>query len=138
MDAYLSQEALSRLKACLLLAGRSTAAGFLLGHKRGHRIFVESVFPTNKGFFTSFRKFREAEAALSGKVVGFFSSGKNSKDERKLLQPFTLGKLYLEILAFSEDKVEMLPSLIDFDGAFTLVPLKLRLPPGRKVRKGPR
>lgn len=135
MDAYLSEEALGRLKACLLLAGRSAAAGFLLGHKRGHRVFVESVFPTSRGFFSSPQKFREADAALGGKVVGFFFSGKNSGHERTLLQPIAMGKLYLEILSFSKDKVEILSSLIDFDGEFMFMPLKLKVPAARKSRK---
>ena len=138
MDAYLSREALSRLKACLFLAGRSAAAGFLLGHKRGHRIFVESVFPTATGFVPSVRKYREADAALGGKIIGFFSHKKSTQTELKILRPFALGKLYLEILSFSASEVKMLASIIDFDGAFTLVPLKLSLPAGRKDGKGRR
>ena len=137
MDAYLSEEALAGLKACLLLAGRSVAAGLLLGHKRGHRVFVESVFPTSEGAVSSLEKLRQADAALGGKVVGFFSSGRDSSFERALLQPIGLGKLYLDVLSFSRDKVEILPSMVDFDGEFTLLPLKLKVAAAGKNRKRP-
>jgi len=67
--------------------------------------------------------------------VGGFLCGQNSGHERTRLQPIAMGKLYHAILSFSNDKLEILSSLVDFDGEFMFMPLKLKVPAARKSRK---
>jgi hypothetical protein len=128
MDAYLSREAHQSLTALGLLSSNSVPDGFLLGHKRGHRFFVEQIFPSLKGFFPSLKKYWELDKLYEGKILGFFSFQPDEKKMRKILAPFAYRKLFLKINPNSPKELTIKPYIIDHDKEFLLVPIKLKKP----------
>lgn len=128
MDAYLSREAHQSLTALCLVSAHSIPDGFLIGHKRGHRLFVEKIFPSLGGFFFSLEKYQELDKLYEGKILGFFSFRPNENKIKKILAPFSYSKLFLEINLNSQKKMIIKPYIIDFNKEFFLVPIKLKKP----------
>ncbi len=126
MDAYLSREVLLHLQALGLVSNSSSSEGILLGHKRGHRYFVEKVLPTQRGFFASLKKYFDLDQLLDGKIIGFYSFQPEQKRAKKILAPFAYGKLFLEVHPASKRSVEIKSFIIDFDDAFFLSPVKIK------------
>lgn len=128
MDAYLSRDAHQSLKALWLISSNSIPDGFLIGHKRGHRFFVEKIFPSLEGFFPSLKKYQELDELYEGKLLGFFSFRPDEKKIKKILAPFAYRKLFLEINLNTQKEVVIKPYIIDFDREFILVEIKLKKP----------
>lgn len=128
MDAYLSREARQSLTALCLLSSNSIPDGFLIGHKRGHRFFVEKIFPSQGGFFPSLEKYQELDKLYEGKILGFFSFRPNENKIKKILAPFAYNKLFLEINLNTQKKMAIKPYIIDFNREFLLVSIKLKKP----------
>ena len=126
MDAYLSREAYESLRALKLISSRSTSEGFLLGHKRGHRFFVEKIFLSMPGFFPSLQKYQELNQLFDGKLLGFFSFNPDEKNVKKILAPFACGKLLLQIKLNTQKKMTIQPYVIDYENEFFLLPIKLK------------
>ena len=124
MDVYLSDEAQSFLKALSMLKGDQD--GLLLGHLRGHRFFVEKVFPTQKGFFTSPEQFLTLNGHFNDRVIGFFSFNPGEGKAQKILVPLAQGKLYLSIHTRDEKGLDIESFRIDFKDQFFLSPIPLK------------
>jgi len=125
MDAYLSQEAYQSLAALILISSSSNSDGLLIGHKRGHRFFVEKIFPSLPGFFPSLKKYHELDQLFNGKLLGFFSFKPDEKKIKKILAPFACGKLFLEINLIQQKKMAIKSYVIDYENEFFLLPVKL-------------
>lgn len=125
MDAYLSEETYQSLAALILISSRSSSDGFLIGHKRGHRFFVEKIFPSTPGFFPSLKKYHELDQLFNGKLLGFFSFNPDEKKIKKILVPFACGKLFLEISSNQQKKMTIKSYVIDYENEFLLLPVKL-------------
>jgi len=134
MDAYLSREVYQSLKALKLISSRSASEGFLLGHKRGHRFFVEKIFPSMKGFFPSLKKYQELDQLFDGKVLGFFSFNPDEKNIKKILAPYACGKLFLKIILNEQETMTIQPYVIDYENVFFLFPIKLKSHTQRNVK----
>ena len=124
MDAYISAEARQFLQALLIMGGRID--GVLLGHKRGHRLFVEDILPTQKGFFPSIEKYISLNTLLKDRIIGFFSFNFEERTTRKILAPFAQGKLFLHITPRDNKKLDIKSYAIDFDEKFCLSPIKIK------------
>lgn len=125
MDAYLSQEACQSLAALRLIPSSSNSDGLLIGHKRGHRLFVEKIFPSLPGFFPSLKKYHELDQLFNGKLLGFFSFKPDEKKIKKILAPFAFGKLFLEISLNQQKKMSIKSYVIEYENEFFLLPVKL-------------
>lgn len=125
MDAYLSEETYQSLAALILTSPRSSSDGFLIGHKRGHRFFVEKIFPSLPGFFPSLKKYHELDQLFSGKLLGFFSFNPDEKKIKKILAPFACGKLFLEVSSNQQKKMTIKSYVIDYENEFFFLPVKL-------------
>ena len=125
MDAYLSQEAYQSLNAINLISSSSSSDGLLIGHKRGHRFFVEKIFPSTPGFFPSLKKYHELDQLLDGKLLGFFSFKPDEKKIKKILAPFACGKLFLEINLSRRKKMTIKSYVVDYENEFFLLPVGL-------------
>ncbi len=125
MDAYLSEETYQSLAALILISARSSSDGFLIGHKRGHRFFVEKIFPSTPGFFSSLKKYHELDQLFNGKLLGFFSFNPDEKKIKKLLASFACGKLFLEINLSRQKKMTIKSYVIDYENEFFLLPVGL-------------
>ena len=125
MDAYLSQEAYQSLSALSLISSNSNSDGLLIGHKRGHRFFVEKIFPSMNGFFPSLEKYHELDQLYKGKLIGFFSFKPEEEKIKKILAPFSFGKLFLELNLNQQKKINIKSYVIDYENEFFLFPIKL-------------
>lgn len=128
MDAYLSREAYQSLTALWLVSSNSIPDGFLIGHKRGHRFFVEKIFPSLEGFFPSLEKYQELDKLFKEKILGFFTFRPDEKKIKKILAPFAYRKLFLEINLNTQKEMAVKPYIIDRDKEFLLLPIKLKKP----------
>ncbi len=125
MDAFLSGEAAQFLEALSLVAGRSLVFGFLIGHRRGHRFFVEKVLPAPRGSSLSAELFFKLDKALEGGIIGFFGLRARPRHLRGILSPCGFGKLYLEIDPDSRKKARR-SFVIDYEKKFRLRPILLK------------
>jgi len=126
MDAYLSGEASLFLKALNLASPRPKAEGFLIGHKRGQRYFVERVLPSQQGFFSRFENLYALDKLFEGKLIGFFTFQASKKKMKKILVPFAFGKLFLDIHLKQSKQMAIRPYVIDFANSFFLSPIRLK------------
>lgn len=126
MDAYLSQEAFKSLSALSLISSSSNSDGFLIGHKRGHRFFVEKIFSSVNGFFPSLKKYHELDQFYDGKLIGFFSFKPEKIKIKKILAPFACGKLFLELSLSQRNKMRIKSYIIDYKDEFFIFPIKLK------------
>lgn len=124
MDAYVSAKARQFLKAQIILGARLD--GFLLGHKRGHRLFVEEILPTQRGFFPSLEKYISLNTLFTDRIIGFFSFTPDDSTTRKILAPFAQGKLFLDITPGDSKKLDIKSYTVDFDEKFYLSPVKIK------------
>ncbi len=127
MDAYLSGEAHQSLTVLSLMHPSSIPDGFLIGHKRGHRFFVERISSSMKGFFPSLKKYHEMDKLFDGKLIGFYSYTIDEKKTKKILAPFAFGKLFLEISLNPHKKMIIKSFVIDHEKKFVLLPVKLSI-----------
>ena len=125
MDAYLSQEAYQSLNVINLISPSYSSDGLLVGHRRGHRFYVERIFPSLPGFFPSLKKYHELDKFFNGKLLGFFSFNPDEKKIKKILAPFACGKLFLEISSNQQKKMTIKSYVIDYENEFLLLPVKL-------------
>jgi len=125
MDSYLSQEAYKSLTALNIISSSSSSDGLLIGHRRGHRFFVEKIFPSLPGFFPSLKKYHELDQLFNGKLLGFFSFNPDEKKLKKILAPFACGKLFLEISSNQQKKMTIKSYVIDYENEFFLLPVGL-------------
>ncbi|MBN1222053.1 MAG: hypothetical protein JXB23_02300 [Candidatus Aminicenantes bacterium] len=124
MDAYLTKDVRQFLDALNLMDSKSD--GFLIGHKRGHRLFVEKLLATHTNFFPSLEKVIALDNLFDKKIIGFFSFDPDEKKVKKILTPFAYGKLYLEIRTQGHKTLEIAPYIIDHDETFVLKKIKLK------------
>ncbi len=126
MDSYLSQEAYKSLTALNLISSSSGSDGLLIGHKRGHRFFVEKILPSLPGFFPSLKKYHELDQFFKGKLLGFFSFNPDEKKLKKILAPFACGKLFLEVSSNPKKRMAIKSYVIDYENEFFLLPVGLK------------
>ncbi len=126
MDAYLSRDALKYLQALNLISSSASVDGLLIGHTRGHRYFVEKVFPTKREFIGSLQNYLNLDQLFDGKIIGFYSFQNDPKKIKKILAPFAYGKLFLEIHSTSQKELDIKSFIIDFDNKFFLSPITLK------------
>lgn len=125
MDAYLSREAYKSLEALNLVAPHASPDGLLIGHKRGHRYFVEKVFPALKGFSSLPHSYFDLDQLFEGELIGFFSLNPEEKRIKKILAPFAYGKLFLKIY-LENKRITIQSFIIDYEEEFCLSPIQLR------------
>ncbi len=122
VDAFISREAYEEIKVLSLLWGKKPCDGYLLGHNRGPRVFIEKTWPARKGFFRRPADYWKIEPAFAGRVVGFFSYQPETARPAKLLQPLACGKVYLKINLSPKNSLRLKCFFIEFNGRFRLSP----------------
>lgn len=127
MDGYLAAEALQALNALSTMAPGKKLWGFLIGHKRGHRFFVEKILPAPSGFRLNLDNFARLDLLFQDKIIGFFSLGGGAKERKELYHPFACGKMYLDGRPSRRKNLRFKAFFIDFKGRFVLEPIKLIL-----------
>jgi hypothetical protein len=130
MDVYLTEEAQRSVEALALLGG---ARGYLIGHRRGPRFFVESLVPAAGGRPFSGADLRALERVLGATAIGFFAVGPGwAAAKKETLRPFGCGKLFLEARPRQGQSLELRAFAVEFDGKFGHEPVPLAPAPDRK------
>lgn len=132
MEVYLSEEVLESLSALRLVLSGANADGLLLGHRRGHMFFVERIFPTCRGFFSSEKIFLSLIELFNNKILGFYSFRADPKKINKILVPLSYGKLFLNIEINNKDQTIIKPFVIEHEKDFFLMPIKFKSKRQRK------
>ncbi len=122
MDVYLSQETRQSLRALNLMSSKSS--GYLIGHKRGNRFFIEKIFSCSINFPGSIEKHIQLNKIFEDKLIGFFSFNTDDKKKKTLLAPFFTGKLFLEIKSDKQKTPSIIPYVIEYENEFFLKELK--------------
>jgi len=131
VDVLVTREAALEIEALGIVRPGGPAWGFLIGHKRGFRFFVEKVLAAGSGDpGTAGRRFKEVERLWPGRVIGLFAVRAGAPLRKALLGPFFYGKLFVE-LRLRGRRPEVRPFIVEFDGKFLLVPVPLA-PPAKK------
>jgi len=128
MDAYLSREAYHFFQGLNLTSLKPNTDGLLIGHKRGHRFFVEKAFPTKKGFYSSLENYFALDEHYGGKLIGFFTYEVDEKKIKKILLPFACGQLFFDIHLTKKKKMTIKSYIIDYKRDFFLSPVDLKSP----------
>ena len=123
MDVYLSRNALIQLETLRILSERGE--GLLNGHKRGRRHFVEHILPAGGALSASPEILRRLQDLLQESFLGFFIFDSGENQRQVTWGPSAMGKVFLEIVGPPGSKPRFRASVIDFDGTFRLVPLRI-------------
>ena len=125
MDAYLSQEAYRSFEALSLIGPHRNPDGLLIGHKRGHRFFVERVFPALKNFSPFPQNYFHLDYLFKENLIGFFSFKPELQRIKKVLAPFAYGKLFFKI-HLQKKEMSIKSFIIDYEEEFFLSPIQLK------------
>jgi len=133
VDVFLMDDAERSLRALSLLS-ESGQCGYLIGHRRGLRVYVESVIPAGKGHAFTVEQFHLLDDIYDGRAVGFFFFGGGRSAKNRVLQPFAYGKIVLEVRPGGRRKPALKAFSVEYKGRFTLLPVPLASSPeGRKA-----
>ncbi len=124
MDVYLTRAARTHFRA--LASFSSCPDGFLIGHKRGQRYFVESVFSAPFRVAAAQAKYINLDQLLDEKILGFFTFLPNNTKRERLFCPLFMGKVLLEVQVSSGKDPDMKAYSIDYADRFFLSPLKIK------------
>ena len=127
MDAYISQRAAKELKAALLFYTKKDIVGYLIGHKRGHRYFIENVIHSYSDFLTEENIFFSLNNLFSDKIIGFFSLSSNQNKKKPFLNPIGTGKLLINVQPGKNSTYKLKSFQIDYEDAYKLKPIELSL-----------
>ena len=124
MDVYLSRQALLQLEAMSVISGEGE--GILYGHKQGHRFFVENVLPAQGVFSSAPERLRRLQDLLQDSFLGFFSLDSREVKMEDVMGPTSVGKVFLDVRSRPEKKPSFSASIIEYDGTFRLLPVKIK------------
>ncbi len=127
MDAYLTEEARAFLQA--QTSAKRKVGGVLLGHLRGRRFIVESLYPCPEADFLTEAGFWNLQKIFDGRIIGFYSSRSLTGDNSPLFKPFACGKLFLSLALRSRNRLAVKARIIEFEGRYFLSPIPLSRPP---------
>jgi hypothetical protein len=129
MDVFITREASDNLKALKVLRPGPSAWGFLIGHKRGCRFFVEQVFPAGAGAgLPPPGGLDELDRLLGRRVIGLFAVRPAAALKKSLLGPYFYGRLFLDV-RLSKRELGLRPFVVEFDRVFFLAPVPLKTGP---------
>jgi len=117
MDAFLAADARRTIDALDLISPGKHLSGFLLGHKRGKRYYIEALLPAPRGFHPNSENIISLDRLFDDRIIGFFSLGPRSETGKDLLQPFASGRMFLEALP-NKRGLRFRASRIDYRGRF--------------------
>ena len=127
MDVFLASEAFRFLSALNLIYSNQSSEGLIIGHKRGHRYFVERVYLFPRLFSYLPKKFFELNRTFDNKLIGFWGYNLSQKKIDKILSPFACGKLFFQVGPASSSGLNIKSFVVDYKEKFYLSPLQLKL-----------
>lgn len=126
MEVLLSEEVIQSFSALQCGLSDTNTDGFLIGHKRGDLFFIEKIFSSQKGFFSSDQKYFAMKQNLDDKILGFYSFQTTDSKLKKILAPIAYGKIFLRLDRDKTDQWVIIPYAIEHDQDFFLLPIELK------------
>ena len=126
MEVLLSQEVTQSFSALKQGLSNSNTDGFLIGHKRGSMFFIEKIFPSQKGFFPSYRDYFEIKKTLEDKILGFYSFQVTESKLKKILAPMAYGKIFLRFDRDKKAQWVIKSFVIEHDKDFFMQPINMK------------
>ena len=126
MEVFLSAAAFRSFAAIQCDLSHTNTDGFLLGHKRGNVFIVETALPSQKGFFSSQKKYFELKQKLEDKILGFYSFQTNENKIKKILAPLAYGKIFLHLDQDKNNPLNIKAFVIEYEQDFFLLPINLK------------
>lgn len=125
VDVLIIPAARLDIEALMALRPRRPAWGFLVGHKRGPRFFVEKIFPAaGAASAPSERDIASVEDVWPGRTIGLFAVRPSPAFHKALLGPMLYGKLFLR-LGSPAGRSPARAFIVEFDRKFLLRPAAL-------------
>ena len=129
VDVLITRRVSAELDALKIFRPAPSAWGLLIGHRRGPRIVVESIFPAAAGAaLPPPGPLDDLDRRFGGKVIGFFAVRPGAALKKSLLGPYFYGRVLLEV-HFSRGGILLKAFAVEFDGAFFLAPVPLESGP---------
>jgi hypothetical protein len=126
MDVLITRDAALDFDVLNLLRPAPPAWGFLIGHKRGPRFFVERIFPAGpQAVLPSPGELDEIDRGFGRKVVGLFAVRPSAAFRRSVAGPYFYGRLVLDVRPSKNGPV-LRPYVVELDHKFVLEPVVLR------------
>jgi len=130
VDAVITAEAAADLDVLNRLRPSPRAWGFLIGHRRGPRVFVERLFPAGAGaVLPSPGELDRIDRRFGRTIVGLFAVRPSAAFRKAAAGPYFYGRLVLDVRP-SKNRPALRLSVVEFDRKFVLAPAVLR--PGRR------
>jgi len=123
MDIFLSIAAQKAFAAIAVLAKKARSAGFLLGHVRGGRYFVENALAAGESDWAEHETYDRLDSIEPGRIIGFFVFSKSAAERRRIGQPHACGKAVLAAAKKPGGPLEFQGFRIDYTGRFVFDPL---------------
>ena len=123
MDVFLTTASLKALRAIAALSPTGKPAGFLLGHIRGGRYFVENAIAGAGGDWAEHETYDRLDVIEPGRIIGFFVFSRSAAERRKIGKPHACGKVVLAAAKKRDGKLEFEGFRIDYTGRFVFDPL---------------
>jgi len=127
MDVYISPDVHQILTALSLIHSHQPWEGVIIGHKRGHRYFIERVYPLPHLFSFLPQKFFQLDHTFKSKLIGFWGYNLSQQKIDKILAPFAFGKLFLQLDFDSSVQLDIRSFTVDYKEKFFLSPIQLKL-----------
>jgi hypothetical protein len=123
MGVFLTTASLKALRAIAALSPRKKPAGFLLGHVRGGRYFVENAIAGAGGDWAEHETYDRLDAIEPDRIIGFFVFSRSAAERRRIGKPHACGKVVLAVAKKRNGILEFEGFHIDYTGRFVFDPL---------------
>jgi hypothetical protein len=125
VDVFITREASVDVKVLAVLRPLPSAWGFLVGHRRGPRFFVERLLPAcGTAFPPPPERLDELDRLLGRKIIGIFAVRPGGVLTKSVLGPYFYGRLFLDV-RFSKKGSAVRPFVVEFARKFFLAPVPL-------------
>lgn len=104
---------------------QALSEGFLIGHKRGKRFYIEDILAVQKGFFPSPDDLLSLDVLYEHRIIGFFSKRDDQDITQNILTPASYGKLFIHFRENHRKQLAWKASVIEYNQNFFLQPLHL-------------
>jgi hypothetical protein len=123
VDVFLTAASLKNLRAIAALSPAGKPAGFLLGHVRGGRYFVENAIAADGSDWAEHETYDRLESIEPGRIIGFFTFSRSAAERRRIGKPHACGKAVLTVSKKRDGLLEFDGFRVDYTGRFVFDPL---------------
>lgn len=126
MEVFFSSEVIQTFSALQCGLSNTNTDGFLIGHKRGNLFFIERIFPSRKGFFSSEKEYFAIKQNLDDKILGFYSFQMTESKMKKILAPIAYGKILVRFDRNKKDRWVVKSFAVEYKRDFFLLPIDFK------------